>query len=71
LKTGQIFAAGIDVFEQEPPEVSDELFSLKNVVVSDHTGWYAVESLARLQSMAAEEIARVFSGEEPKSWVNQ
>lgn len=71
LKTGQIFAAGIDVFEQEPPEVSDELFSLKNVVVSDHTGWYAVESLARLQSMAAEEIARVFSGEEPKSWVNK
>ena len=71
LKTGQIFAAGIDVFEQEPPEVSDELFSLKNVVVSDHTGWYAVESLARLQSMAAEEVARVFSGEEPKSWVNQ
>jgi len=71
LKTGQIFAAGIDVFEQEPPEISDELFSLKNVVVSDHTGWYAVESLARLQSMAAEEIARVFSGEEPKSWVNK
>ena len=71
LKTGQIFSAGIDVFEQEPPEVSDELFSLKNVVVSDHTGWYAVESLARLQSMAAEEIARVFSGEEPKSWVNK
>ncbi|MGN0193700.1 MAG: C-terminal binding protein [Pseudoramibacter sp.] len=71
LKNHKIFAAGIDTFEQEPPAADNPLFGLDNVTVSDHTGWYAVESLGRLQSQAAEEVARVFRGEDPLSWVNQ
>jgi D-3-phosphoglycerate dehydrogenase len=70
LKQGQIFAAGLDVFEDEPPRADNPLFALDNVVLSDHTGWYAVESLARLQSGGAQEVARVFAGGVPKSWVN-
>lgn len=70
LLNGRLFAAGIDTFEQEPPSLDNPLLQLDNTVVSDHTGWYAVESLERLQRKAAEEVARVFSGEEPISWVN-
>ena len=71
LGQNKIFGAGIDVFEQEPPARDNPLFSLANVVVSDHTAWYSVESLEKLQYRAAMEVARVFRGEEPASWVNR
>ena len=70
LEQNKIFGAGIDVYEQEPP-TDARLFALKNVIVSDHTGWYSVESLEKLQYKAAMEVARVFRGEKPESWVNR
>jgi D-3-phosphoglycerate dehydrogenase len=70
LAAGRIFGAGIDVYEHEPPHRDHPLFRLSNVVVSDHTGWYSEESVAELQSKAAEEVARVFRGERPRHWVN-
>ena len=71
LKQGKIFGAGIDVYEQEPPVKDNPLFSLKNVIVTDHTGWYSIESLEKLQYKAAMEVARVFKGGKPESWVNR
>lgn len=71
LEEGKIFGAGLDVFETEPPDLSHPLFKLNNVVVTDHTGWYSEESLHDLQRKAAQEIARVFLGNLPNSWVNR
>lgn len=71
LQAGQILGAGIDVFEEEPPAADNPLFACRNAVLSDHTGWYSVESLENLHRMAAEEVARVLKGEKPLSWVNK
>lgn len=71
LSQQKIFGAGIDVFEQEPPTIHRKLFKLDNVVVTDHMGWYSEESIQTLKEKAAKEIARVFSGETPSSWVNR
>jgi D-3-phosphoglycerate dehydrogenase len=71
LEKNTIFGAGLDVFENEPPDLSSPLFQLNNVVVTDHTGWYSEESLQDLQKKAAQEVARVFSGNNPNSWVNR
>jgi D-3-phosphoglycerate dehydrogenase len=71
LKNNCIFGAGLDVFEQEPPDLSSPLFQLSNIVVTDHTGWYSEDSLQELQRKAAQEVARVFSGSIPNSWVNR
>ncbi|MBR1829908.1 MAG: C-terminal binding protein [Atopobiaceae bacterium] len=71
LQAGQILGAGIDVFEEEPPAADNPLFACRTAVLSDHTGWYSVESLENLHRMAAEEAARVLKGEEPLSWVNR
>lgn len=65
-----IKGAGIDVFEEEPPAPDNPLFKLDNVVVSDHTAWYSDRSLKELQTRAAQEVYRVFSGEQPVSWLN-
>jgi D-3-phosphoglycerate dehydrogenase len=71
LQAKQIFGAGLDVFEIEPPTTASPLFQLDNVVVTDHMGWYSEESLQDLQTKAAQEVARVFAGQKPRFWVNR
>ncbi|MBL6930875.1 MAG: C-terminal binding protein [Rhodospirillales bacterium] len=71
LKEKRISGAGLDVFETEPPDQSNPLFQLDNVVLSDHGAWYSEASVAELQTKAAEEVARAFRGERPLSWVNR
>jgi D-3-phosphoglycerate dehydrogenase / 2-oxoglutarate reductase len=63
--------AGLDVFESEPPPADHPLFASSDVVLSDHTAWYSETSIEELQSGAAQEVARVFAGEPPHSWVNR
>ncbi|MFZ5816612.1 MAG: C-terminal binding protein [Bacillota bacterium] len=71
LAEGRIFGAGLDVFESEPPDTTHPLFGLSNVILTDHTGWYSEECLYDLQTKAAQEVARVLTGERPRSWVNR
>jgi len=70
LRSGRL-RAGLDVFEIEPPAADNPLLALEGVVLSDHTAWYSETSIDELQSGAAKEVARVFRGEEPHSWVNR
>lgn len=71
LRTGHLGGAGIDVYAKEPPARDNPLFSAPNTVLSDHTAWYSEDSVAELQTKAAREVARVFSGEAPLNWVNR
>jgi D-3-phosphoglycerate dehydrogenase len=71
LGSKRIFGAGIDVFEREPPGPDHPLSALDNVVLSDHTAWYSEESVAELQTKAAEEVARALVGAPPRHWVNR
>ena len=71
LHTGHIGGAGIDVFAKEPVQRDNPLLATPNTVLSDHTAWYSEASVTELQTKAAQEIARVFAGGEPASWVNR
>ena len=71
LQNGRFFGAGLDVFETEPPSPGNPLLELPNVVLSDHAGWYSEESVAELQRKAAEEVARILSGQPPLNWTNR
>jgi len=53
LKSGKVAAAGLDVFEQEPPGLT-ELVSHPHVIATPHMGAQTAEA----QSRAAEDIAR-------------
>lgn len=63
LRTGVIAAAGLDVFEKEPPSPDNPLLSLDNVVVSPHCGGGTLEAVTRVVQRAFSNIERFESGE--------
>jgi glyoxylate reductase len=69
LAEDRIFAAGLDVYEEEP-EVHPELLELENVVLAPHIGSASVETRDRMAVLAAENLVAVLRGEEPKTPVN-
>ena len=69
LKAGQLFGAGIDVFEEEPAPADHPLFQLSNVVVTPHMAGHSDEAAVAM-SMVAKDIIRVIQGEPPKYPVN-
>lgn len=70
IKRGSLRGAGLDVFSKEPPSADNPLLALPQVVITDHSGWYSESSVQDLQRKAAEEVARVLSGQAPRHWVN-
>jgi D-3-phosphoglycerate dehydrogenase len=70
LADGRIHGAGLDVLEHEPPDPAHPIFTLDNVVVTNHIGWYSEEALRDLQRKTAEEAARILRGERPLHWLN-
>ena len=68
LTEGKILAAGLDVFDQEPPQPDNPLFKLDNVILSAHLAGPTFESnIARVRN-AFDNVQRVARGEEPL-WV--
>lgn len=66
LKSGKIACAGVDVFCSEPLEADSELRKLDNVTLTDHAGWYSVESMVELKTKAAQNIADTLKDGQPK-----
>src|SRR5262245_55675894 len=70
LATGQLGAAGLDVFEEEPSPVDNPIFSLPNVVVSPHAAGGTAQASRAISMQVAEEMLRVLRGERPEVLVN-
>lgn len=61
LRENRIFAAGLDVYQNEP-NVPKELSDLPNVVLLPHIGSATVATRSRMAEMAAENAIAVLSG---------
>ena len=70
LAERRIFAAGLDVYENEP-EVHPKLLELENVVLAPHIGSASIETRDKMAVLAAENLAAVLRGEKPKTPVSE
>lgn len=69
LRDGEIFAAGLDVFEREP-EVHPDLLELDNAVVIPHLGSATVDTRIAMGLLAADNLIAALEGRQPPTLVN-
>jgi glyoxylate reductase len=69
LRSDQIFAAGIDVFEREP-EVHPDLLGLDNVVLTPHIASGSVRTRSQMCVLAVRNLLAGLAGERPPNLLN-
>lgn len=65
LQNGEIAAAGLDVFEQEPIQPDHPLLKMPNVVTVPHIGSATAQTELAMAMRAAENLVTVLQGKEP------
>ncbi len=63
LKSGKIFAAGLDVLTVEPPGDGNPLIGLPNCIITPHIAWITRESRTRLIDIAVSNLKSWLAGE--------
>ena len=71
LRNGEIWGAGLDVFEIEPVEADNPLLAMDNVVVAPHVAGKSWESYPRRVDFAFSNMQRVWRGDAPQSVVTE
>jgi glyoxylate reductase len=69
LAGGELFSAGLDVFEKEP-EVHQRLLDLDNAVVIPHLGSATVETRDAMGMLAVENVTAALEGRRPPTLLN-
>ncbi len=69
LKQGEIWGAGLDVYEHEP-DIEPELIDMNNVVILPHIASATMETRTNMGLIAAVNIIKVLKGEKPDTCVN-
>jgi D-3-phosphoglycerate dehydrogenase len=70
LKGRRIFAAGLDVWEVEPPPKDAPLLSLPNVVGTPHAAGGTFETQERSSLQVAMQVVEVLQGKPPQNRIN-
>jgi phosphogluconate 2-dehydrogenase len=70
LRTGQIRAAGLDVFEREPLKHDSPLLQMDNVVATPHMGSATHETREAMARCAVDNLLAALAGERPANLVN-
>lgn len=69
LETGQILAAGLDVFVQEPVQSENPLLSMENVVTLPHIGSATYETRLKMAMLGAVNLVAGLHGETPPNLI--
>ena len=70
IATNQIAGVALDVFDPEPPDLSQPLYRDERVIVTPHAAFLSEESLIALRTTATQQIADVLNGKKPSNLVN-
>ena len=71
LREKWIAGAALDVIEDEPPDQTEPLLSLDNVVITPHRAYYSEESNVDCRRKAVINVLRVLQGKTPLHIVNE
>ena len=69
LEAGELFAAGLDVFEQEP-EVTAKLLELERAVVIPHLGSATIDTRDAMGNLAVDNVFAALDGARPPTLLN-
>jgi len=69
LQSGEIYAAGLDVYEEEP-KVHPKLLECQNVVLMPHIGTSDIETRYAMGELASKNVVARLKGERPPTCVN-
>ncbi|EGA89387.1 2-ketogluconate reductase [Planococcus donghaensis MPA1U2] len=70
LESGEILAAGLDVYLKEPLDAKSPLLKLKNVVTTPHVASATEETRYEMAKLAIENLIKGLTGETPPSLIN-
>jgi D-3-phosphoglycerate dehydrogenase len=70
LQHGRLGGAALDVFDPEPPDLSQPLFQDERVIITPHTAFVSTESVRELRERVARQILDVLEGRRPEHVVN-
>lgn len=63
LRTGKVFAVGLDVVSSEPIKPNNPLLHLDNCIITPHIAWAPKESRQRLMDIAVQNLKSFLEGE--------
>ncbi|HBL48567.1 MAG TPA: C-terminal binding protein, partial [Planctomycetaceae bacterium] len=70
MKNKDISGAALDVFDPEPPDLSDPFFQHDRIISTPHAAFISQESLDELRQQAARQVADVLVGKKTSNVVN-
>jgi len=70
LRSGTIFAAGLDVTDPEPPAIDDPLLKLPNIVIAPHIASATVGTRNAMAEICAANLLAGLAGDKLPAWVN-
>ena len=70
LKSNHIYGAGLDVFEQEPPDPENPLLHIENVISTPHVASASQRMAPETRRRVGKELSLVLTGRWPRSCVN-
>ena len=70
LSSGALGGAGLDSTDPEPLPGDHPLFSMQNVIITPHMGWYSEDALKRMRESIVDDVLNCREGKRPESIVN-
>jgi len=70
VRDGVIAGAALDVFDPEPPDLTQPLYRHERVLVTPHAAFLSAESLQNLRERAAAQVADVLQNRRPEHVAN-
>jgi len=71
LREGQLMGAGIDVYEEEPPNAAMPLLHNPKAICTPHLGWLSEESSWNIREKIVEDVRRFLQNEGPRYPINK